>query len=71
LLVAAVAGTLLGVAGALLLEVLNRRVRSADDLATVTQLPILASVPASSPAFIALGLPRSRRLALAPRGSHA
>jgi polysaccharide biosynthesis transport protein len=71
LLVAAVAGTLLGVAGALLLEVLNRRVRSADDLATVTQLPILASVPASSPAFIALGLPRSRRLALASRGSHA
>ena len=71
LLVAAVVGTLLAVAGALLLELINRRVRSADDLSTVTHLPILASVPASTPAFVPLRLAASRRLALAPRRSLA
>ena len=71
LLVALVAGSLLAVAGALLLELANRRVRSADDLATVTHLPILASVPASAGAFVALGVPTSRRLALASRRSLA
>lgn len=71
LVVAAVLGTLLGVAGALLLEMVNRRIRSAEDLHAVTQLPILASVPASSATFIPLRLPASRRLSLAPGGSHA
>ena len=67
LLVAAIAGTLLAIAGALLLELLNRRVRSADDLSTFTQLPILATVPASTGAFLALGVPASRRLSLSRR----
>lgn len=70
-LVAAVAGTLLAIAGALLLELTNRRVRSASDLSTVTQLPILATVPASPGAFVALGLPAPRRLALASHRSPA
>jgi polysaccharide biosynthesis transport protein len=67
LLVSALAGTLLAIAGALLLELLNRRVRSADDLSTFTQLPILATVPASTGAFLALGVPASRRLSLSRR----
>jgi polysaccharide biosynthesis transport protein len=71
LLVAAVAGTLLAIAGALLLELANRRVRSADDLATVTGLPILASVPAAAGALVALRLPSSRRLGLASSRSLA
>ncbi len=71
LMVAFVAGTLLAIAGALMLELMNRRVRSASDLSSVTQLPILASVPASSPAFVPLRLPASRRLALASRRSPA
>jgi capsular polysaccharide biosynthesis protein len=71
LLVAAVAGSLLAIAGALLLELLNRRVRSADDLSSFTQLPILASIPASAGACVALGVPASRRLSLASRRSLA
>lgn len=71
MLVAGVAGLLLAVAGALLLELINRRVRSADDLSTVTHLPILASVPPSTPAFTPLRLAAARRLALAPRRSIA
>ena len=72
LLVAAVGGLLMGVAGALLLELANRRVRSVDDLSMVTQLPILASVPASAWALKPLRLTNSqRRLALAPRRSLA
>ena len=71
MLVAGVAGTLLALAGALLLELINRRVRSAEDLSTVTQLPILASVPASTPVFAPYRLTASRRLALAPRRSLA
>ena len=72
LLVAAVGGLLMGVAGALLLELVNRRVRSVDDLSMVTQLPILASVPAAARALKPLRLTNSqRRLALAPRRSLA
>lgn len=71
LMVAAVAGSLLAVAGALLMELANRRVRSADDLTTITHLPILASVPAATAAFVPLRLPSSRRLALASRRSLA
>lgn len=44
--IAAAAALLLAIAGALLLELLNRRVRSADDLAMAAQLPVLGSVPA-------------------------
>jgi succinoglycan biosynthesis transport protein ExoP len=71
LIVALVAGSLLAVAGALMVELLNRRVRSADDLSTVTQLPILATVPAASSAFVPLRLPAARRLALASHRSPA
>jgi succinoglycan biosynthesis transport protein ExoP len=71
LLVAAVAGLLLALATVLLLEVLNRRIRSVEDLSTVTRLPILATVPAAASAFVPLRLPASRRLALAPRRSLA
>jgi succinoglycan biosynthesis transport protein ExoP len=44
LLVAAFGGTLLGVACALLLELANRRVRSAEDLVQMLELPVLASI---------------------------
>ena len=72
LVVAGVGGLLLGIAGALLLELLNRRVRSVDDLSMVTQLPILASVPASASAMKPRRLINdTRRLTMAPRGSPA
>jgi chain length determinant protein EpsF len=71
LLVAALAGTLLAIATVLLLELLNRRVRSIEDLSMVTQLPILAAVPAAASAFAVPRLPASRRLALAGRRSLA
>ncbi|MDB5963542.1 MAG: lipopolysaccharide biosynthesis [Polaromonas sp.] len=48
LLVAAFAGTLLGIATALLLEFRNRRVRSADDLVQILDLPVLASIASGS-----------------------
>ena len=44
LLIAIFLGTLLGTGLALLLELANRRVRSAEDLAEVTGLPVLASI---------------------------
>jgi protein tyrosine kinase modulator len=71
LLVAGAAGTLLAIAIVLLLELVNRRVRSVEDLSMVTQLPILASVPAARSAFTPLRLPASRRLAIAASGSPA
>ena len=71
LLVATVAGLMLALATVLLLELLNRRVRSVEDLSMVTRLPILATVPAAASAFVPLRLPASRRLALAPRRSLA
>jgi len=64
LLVAGVAGLALAFVGALLLELLNRRVRSIDDVIMATQLPVLASVPTSGNAYAALPGTR-RRLALA------
>jgi uncharacterized protein involved in exopolysaccharide biosynthesis len=67
LLVAAVAGVLLALATVLLLELLNRRIRSVEDLTAVTRLPILATIPAAASTFVPLRLPASRRLALAPR----
>jgi polysaccharide biosynthesis transport protein len=66
LLVAAAAGMMLAVAGALMAELVNRRVRSVEDLTMVTQLPILASVPGTGAILVPLRLPNAtRRLALA------
>ncbi|AEG92165.1 chain length determinant protein EpsF [Ramlibacter tataouinensis] len=68
LIVATLAGLLLAVAGALMMELANRRVRSIDDITMATQLPVLASLPASTPAFAALPASR-RRLALSNGGT--
>jgi polysaccharide biosynthesis transport protein len=68
LLIALVAGTILAIATALMLELANRRVRTAHDLSMVTHLPILASVPAANASQylpLRLNAPASRRLALA------
>ena len=48
LLIAAFGGTLLGIACALLLELANRRVRSAEDLVQMLELPVLASISSST-----------------------
>ena len=64
-LIAAFGGTLLGVACALLLELANRRVRSAEDLVQMLELPVLASISSSAGAA-KLGSPR--RLALGHGG---
>jgi len=42
-------GTLLGVGAALMLELGNRRVRSAEDLAEAIELPVLASIASTAP----------------------
>jgi uncharacterized protein involved in exopolysaccharide biosynthesis len=71
MIIACVAGSILAVAGALLMELANRRVRTAQDLSLVTQLPILATVPAGIPSHYVhprLRAPESRRLALARSG---
>ncbi|MDB5947493.1 MAG: lipopolysaccharide biosynthesis [Ramlibacter sp.] len=47
LLIAAIGGLLLAIAGALLLELVRRRVRSVMDLSAATRLPVLAIVPGS------------------------
>jgi chain length determinant protein EpsF len=69
LTIALAAGTLLAIAGALMIELLNRRVRSVQDLSMVTNLPILAVVPAtggvSARTPLRLQGGGSRRLALA------
>lgn len=62
LLIAAFGGTLLGVAFALLLELSNRRVRSAEDLIQMLDLPVLASISSSRSLGQLPGSPR--RLAL-------
>jgi polysaccharide biosynthesis transport protein len=62
LLIAAFGGTLLGVAVALLLELANRRVRSAEDLMQMLDLPVLASISSSRTPGQLPGSPR--RLAL-------
>lgn len=48
LLIAAVAGTMLGVAFAMLLELLNRRVRSTEDLVQMLDLPVLGTVSSNN-----------------------
>lgn len=47
LLIAAFGGTLLGVACALMLELVNRRVRSAEDLTQILDLPVLGNIASS------------------------
>ena len=72
LAVAAIAGLLLAIMGAVLLELMNRRVRSIDDLSMATHLPILASLPAhNGPASLARLAHAPARPALAYRGSLA
>jgi polysaccharide biosynthesis transport protein len=61
LLIAAFAGTLLGVACAFLLELTNRRVRSTEDMVQMLELPVLASISSSRSPH---RLSNSRRLAL-------
>jgi polysaccharide biosynthesis transport protein len=66
------AGILLALAGALLAELLNRRVRSVEDLSMVTDLPILGVVPAPKARITPLRLATApRRLALTPQRSLA
>lgn len=71
LALAAIAGLLLALAGTLLMELLNRRVRSVDDLSLATNLPILGTVPAHNgrESMALLGAPS--RPALSYRGSVA
>lgn len=63
LVVAAFGGTLLGIGFAFLLELKNRRVRSAEDLMQMLDLPVLASISSSGKGQYP-GLPGSHRLAL-------
>ena len=64
-------GFILAIAGALMAELANRRVRTVQDLAMVTHLPILASVPAANSHHYQprLAAPTARRLALARSGA--
>ncbi len=55
---AAVAGTLLAVLGALMLELAQRRVRSVDDIIQGVDLPVLASLPPVYTGLVALSGPR-------------
>lgn len=72
LVIAAAGGLLLAIAGALLAELMNRRVRSVEDLSMATNLPILASVPAhSGSAGLARLANAPRRAALGYQGSPA
>lgn len=54
-------GLLLAIAGALLAELANRRVRCVEDLEAVAGVPILGVVPAPSSRASSLRLPGSRR----------
>jgi succinoglycan biosynthesis transport protein ExoP len=68
LLIAAFMGTLLGVGFAMVLELMNRRVRSSEDLMQMLDLPVLASISANSTKRRMMGGPG--HLAL-PNGSPA
>ena len=68
LLIAAIGGALLAIAGSLLLELARRRIRSVEDLSMATQLPVLASIP-GRPSPVAPRLLTSRQLALANRST--
>lgn len=72
MMLALAAGLVLAMAGALLAELLNRRVRSVEDLSMVTDLPILGIVPAPKARITPLRLATApRRLALTPQRSLA
>jgi polysaccharide biosynthesis transport protein len=74
LLVAGIAGLLLAISGAVLAELMNRRVRSVEDMTMIAQLQVLATVPGTSAqsVLMPLRLPSTtRRLALAGRRSLA
>ena len=68
LLIAAFVGTLLGVGYAMVLELMNRRVRSSEDLMQMLDLPVLASISSNGGKRRMMGGPG--RLAL-PNGSPA
>ena len=57
-LIAAFAGTLLGIGLALVLELINRRIRSSEDLMQMLDLPVLASISSNT---------NRRRMADSPR----
>jgi polysaccharide biosynthesis transport protein len=72
MMIALAGGLILAMAGALLAELLNRRVRSVEDLSMVTDLPILGIVPAPKARITPLRLATApRRLALTPQRSLA
>lgn len=62
LLIAAFVGTLLGVGFALLFELMNRRVRSSEDLMQMLDLPVLAKISSTDSKILLNGSPG--RLAL-------
>ena len=68
LLIAAFVGTLLGVGYAMVLELMNRRVRSSEDLVQMLDLPVLARISSNGGKRRMMGGPG--RLAL-PNGSPA
>ena len=68
MLIGLAVGIVLAIAGALMAELANRRVRTVQDLSMVTHLPILATVPAANSSHyqpLRLNAPTARRLALA------
>ena len=68
--VAMVAGLALAIIGALLMELMDRRVRSVDDIVMATDLPILATVAsADKPSRLLPSVPR--RLSLLYSGRPA
>ena len=72
MVIALVGGVVLAVAGALLVEFANRRVRSVDDLQAVTGVPILGVIPAPRSGLAPLLLADDRmHLALTPPRSPA
>ena len=68
LLIAAFVGTLLGVGSAMVLELMNRRVRSSEDLMQMLDLPVLASISSSNTKRRMMGGPDYLAL---PNGSPA
>jgi succinoglycan biosynthesis transport protein ExoP len=68
LALAAAIGTLLGLGMATVLELLDRRVRSASDLANDWNVPLLGTLNAQRPAAYALLGPMSRAPALPKPG---